>query len=104
MYTHMFRLQHCILHNYCTMHGISYNYISYIIHIMNNMVCMMQINGQYISWEHLTRLHNKQMSKSGFKLLWKLTNEHIHLNSYSRMRVNLAAQVSTLLCMYEGVN
>ena len=50
-----------------------------------------QINDQHISWEHLRRLYKRR--SSGLTLLPKLTLEHLNLNSYSRMRVNLAAQV-----------
>ena len=52
-----------------------------------------QINGQHISWEHLRRVYSRSQTASGLSLLPKLTREHMELNSYSRMRVNLAAQV-----------
>lgn len=55
-----------------------------------------QIRDQHISWEHLRRLY-KRRCDSGLTLLPKLTLEHINLNSYSRMRVYLAAQVLLLL-------
>ena len=63
-----------------------------------------QINDQHISWEHLRRLYKHR--SSGLTLLPKLTLEHLNLNSYSRMRVNLAAQVRhvpsvhNVLCIY----
>ena len=53
-----------------------------------------QINGQHNSWEHLRKLYNRKQSTSGLNLLQKLTFEQVNLNSYSRMRVNLAVQVS----------
>ena len=49
-------------------------------------------NGQYILWQHISQMFYQEMD-SGLKLLPKLTYEHINLNSYSVMRVNLAAQV-----------
>jgi len=58
----------------------------------------MQINGKHISWQHLRALYQAKLSQgdrsNGTYLLKKLTREHIELNSYSRMRVNLAAEVS----------
>ncbi len=40
------------------------------------------------------QLYKKKQSLSGLSLIPKLTREHVYLNSYSRMKVNLAAQVS----------
>ena len=63
------------------------------IHMHTNI----QINGQHISWEHIRRVYNRSQCASGLSLLPKLTREHVELNSYSRMRVNLAAQVKYML-------
>ena len=49
-------------------------------------------DGQYILWQHITEIFYQDMD-SGLKLLPKLTYEHVNLNAYSVMRVNLAAQV-----------
>ncbi|PFX21307.1 Transposable element P transposase [Stylophora pistillata] len=49
-------------------------------------------NGQYILWQHITEIFYQDID-SGLKLLPKLTYEHVNLNAYSVMRVNLAAQV-----------
>ena len=57
-----------------------------------------QINDQHISWEHLRRLYKRR--SSGLTLLPKLTLEHLNLNSYSQMRVNLAAQVRHIPSTY----
>lgn len=58
----------------------------------------MQINGKHITWEHLRSLYRAKMSLSerseGLYLLKKLSKEHLDLTSYSRMRVDLAAEVS----------
>ena len=53
----------------------------------------MQINGSHISWHHLTDLQKKATSRTGLSLLPKIKSEHLHLTSYSRMKVYLAAQV-----------
>ena len=57
----------------------------------------MQKNGQFILWSHLRDLYNKLSTvasqSSGLTLVQKLKREHIHLTSFSRMRVDLAAQV-----------
>ena len=49
-------------------------------------------DGLFILWQHITQLFHQDID-NGLKLLPKLTYEHINLNSYSIMRVNLAAQV-----------
>ena len=49
-----------------------------------------------ISWGHLMELYGKNRAKThdaGLALLPKLKYEHVHLTSYSKMRVDLAAQV-----------
>ena len=49
-------------------------------------------DGHHILWQHITQMFFQDLD-NGLKLLPKLTSEHINLNSYSVMRVNLAAQV-----------
>lgn len=46
----------------------------------------------FILWQHITQIFYQDID-NGLKLLPKLTYDHINLNSYSIMRVNLAAQV-----------
>ena len=57
-----------------------------------------QNNGQCIKWDHLRELFEKvsgtAIASKGITLLPKLKMEHICLTSYSRMCVDLAAQVS----------
>ena len=53
-----------------------------------------------ISWTHLTELYEMNRAGGGLALLHKLKFEHIHLSSYSKMRVDLAAQASKLYCMH----
>ena len=59
---------------------------------------IMQIRGKNISWQHLCTLYQAKVSmmqrSNGLYLLKKLSKEHIDLTSYSRMRVDLAAEVS----------
>ena len=50
--------------------------------------------GKFISWDHLVQVYNKSLTTTGLTFLKKLKREHLFLNSYSRMRVHLAAQVS----------
>jgi len=49
-------------------------------------------DGQYVLWQHITALFYQDVD-NGLKLLPRLTYEHVNLNAYSVMRVNLAAQV-----------
>ena len=49
-------------------------------------------NGLNLLWEHVTKLFYED-SQVGLKLLPKLTNDHINLNSYSKMTVKYAVQV-----------
>ena len=60
----------------------------------------LQINGKHISWHHLTQLYQKSTTSSALTLLPKITWGHLHLSSYSRMRVDLAAQVNYLKQLY----
>ena len=57
---------------------------------------------KWISWAHLQELVNKSRQSSGLSLLKKITKEHLQLDSYSRMRVNLAAQVGILLTAFSN--
>lgn len=58
-----------------------------------------QINGKDILWRHLYTLYEAKMEMStrskGLYMLKKLSREHLHLTSYSRMRVDLAVEVSS---------
>lgn len=58
----------------------------------HNMLCFEQINGKEISWQHLVRVY-EATDTPGLILLPRVKYEHIHLTSYSKMRVELAAQV-----------
>lgn len=54
----------------------------------------MQNNGKDVSWGHIWTLYNKSRSQTGLVMLPHLKFEHIYLNSFSKMRVDLAAQVA----------
>ena len=60
----------------------------------------LQCNGKEISWKHLEDLYHKDNGANreapGLSMVPKLKYEHIHLSSFSKMRVDLAAQVSIL--------
>ena len=49
-------------------------------------------NGKYLIWRHITGAFQADLDR-GLKLLPRLTTDHIKLNSYSKMKVRLAAQV-----------
>lgn len=54
----------------------------------------MQCNGKPILWKHLEDLYIKDTSEgTGLRKLPKLKYEHLHLINFSKMRVDLAAQV-----------
>ena len=59
----------------------------------------MQKNGQFILWKHIRHLYEKMngmaVQSKGLSLVPKVKMEHINLTSYSRMRVDLAAQVNS---------
>lgn len=53
----------------------------------------LQRNGKYILWNHLKYLSDHTQSDSGLFIGRHLTYEHLNLTSFSKMKVNLAAQV-----------
>ena len=68
---------------------------------LNLHVFILQISGKNIYWQHLTNLYEaKEAPGQGLHLLHKLKFDHVYLTSFSRMRVNLAAQVRYKLCIY----
>ena len=82
---------------YCTKHTFSVA-CSYVYCIMYKFTALFsKINGQFISWQHIVDLYHKHKGNrsltSGLSILTKIKWEHVHLTSYSKMRVDLAAQV-----------
>ena len=52
---------------------------------------IIQCNGKNILWKHLEQLYEEDTSKeAGLRLIPKLKCEHVHLNSFSKIRVDLA--------------
>ena len=49
-------------------------------------------NGKHLLWKHIVDLYEADR-KNMVRTMPKLTNEHVYLTSYSKMRVNLATQV-----------
>ncbi len=55
---------------------------------------IVQYKGKFILWSHLRDLYKKDTSTAmGLRIVPKLKYEHVSLTSFSRMRVDLAAQV-----------
>eukprot|EP00731_Ephydatia_muelleri_P035362 Em0117g3a len=56
--------------------------------------CGLKCRGKIITWDHLKWVYNVDTAQgAGLRLLPKLKLEHINLTSFSKMRVDLAAQV-----------
>lgn len=70
---------------------------------MHGCCVFMQKDGQYIEWEQMCALVEKQTSMAsashGISLIPKLKLEHVKLTSFSKMRVDLAAQVRICHCL-----
>ena len=49
-------------------------------------------NGNYMMWKHISALYHADLEQ-GLHQLPKITPDHINLTSFSKMKVNLAAQV-----------
>ena len=49
-------------------------------------------DGNHLLWQHIVQLYYQDV-ENGLKLMPRLTYDHIKLNSYSTMRVSLAAQI-----------
>ena len=72
------------------------------------MYCILQNNGKLILWSHVRTIQEEIQSDSGLYVGKLLKPEHINLTSFSRMRVDLAAQVGGFtytayklhMCMY----
>ena len=62
------------------------------------MFCYMQCNGQNINWQFLIKLYEKNTGRNtetpGLSMAHKLKYEHLQLTSFTKLRVDLAVQVS----------
>ena len=66
------------------------SYVYYILYIV-------QCNGKGIKWNHLEELYLTDTTPgNGLRLVPKLRYEHINLTTFSKMSVDLAAQVNML--------
>ena len=65
--------------------------------IMSSCLCnyafYRTMHGCRILWDHLQTLYGTTQTDSGLYVGRRLTYEHVNLISYSKMKVNLAAQV-----------
>ena len=83
------------------MHGpvqsVFYGYVFYILQLLLLYYC----NGKEIHWNHLKSLYKRNSGAEreavGLSLVPKLKYEHVHLTSFSKMCVDLAPQVSTVM-------
>ena len=65
--------------------------------MVSNSAYTCSVNGREIRWEHILQLYRRDVGKaSGLALIPKLKYEHVHLTSFLKMRVDLAAQVCTI--------
>lgn len=63
-------------------------------------LAMLQCNGKDVSWSHIVKLYERDSATGmGLHLLPRVKFEHIRLTSFSKMRVDLAAQVGDSLCV-----
>ena len=46
-------------------------------------------NEKYLLWEHIVKIYHEDL-ENGLKILPKISNEHVYLNSYSVMTVKYA--------------
>ena len=69
-----------------------------MVQILTIIIISPQCNGKEIAWQHLIDLYEGDSGKaSGLAMVPKLKFEHVNLTSFSKMRVDLAAQVITSL-------
>ena len=69
---------------------------------VNHYCTCMIIALNHIQWSHLMNLYQQSRSNKttpGLTIIPKLKYEHVYLTSFSKMRVDLAAQVSNVPCI-----
>lgn len=68
-----------------------------IVHCYSSNI---QCNGQNIRWDYIIKLYERNVGAitetPGLSMVPKLKYEHIKLTSFSKMRVDLAAEVTNL--------
>lgn len=83
--------------------GMFYKY-KCIVGVHNMPLLNYQCNEKDILWSHIQSLYEADTaSMSGTRLLPKLQYEHISLTSFSKMHVDLAAQVGIRFCILSCV-
>ena len=75
------------------------------IHVYNvHMATYILNNGKHISWKHLENFYESDHGQgTGLAMVPKLKYEHVHLTSFSKMRVDLAAQVNIACILWKCV-
>ena len=75
-------------------------YYTVLIFLIDACVFLSQRNGKHILWDHLHYLQRFTQADSGLYVGRRLTYEHLNLSSFSKMKVNLAAQMGLLHSTY----
>ncbi len=60
--------------------------------------------GKAINWRYILDLYKMATATTGVTTLPKLKYEHVYLNSFSKMRVDLAAQVCANFVVHAVIN
>ena len=73
--------------------------------VISAILLSFQCNGNTIEWKHVVDLYHRNAGMvtqtPGLSIVPKLKYEHIHLNNFSKMRVDLAAQVCyNIVCLH----
>lgn len=64
------------------------------------LISCMQFHGKRITWQFVEDLYYHTKTSVGLSTVYKLKHEHVYLTSFSKMRVDLAAQVYTCTFCY----
>lgn len=57
----------------------------------------LQFNDKAISWKFVKELYDISLKSDGLTCIHKLKYEHVNLTPFSKMRVDLAAEVITIM-------
>ena len=73
------------------------------------LLFILQCNGSDILWSHILDLYHRdsgaQRESPGLAIAHKIKREHVYLTSFSKMRVDLAAQVNAnIIAMHANIN
>ena len=78
------------------MYCVTYNYSVTYTCLPTYSCITLQCNGQAIDWRYVVQLYEQNAGSAvnqGICLVPKIKYEHVHLTNFSKMRVDLAAQV-----------